>query len=74
VDTLAAAKAAKAVTINYGLFINTIINFMIVAFVLFLLLRQLNKLVAPVPATEAAPPPSEEVLLLREIRDSLKPR
>jgi len=74
VDTLAAAKAAKAVTINYGLFINTIINFMIVAFVLFLLLRQLNKLVAPVPATEAAPPPSEEVLLLREIRDSLKSR
>jgi large-conductance mechanosensitive channel len=34
----------------------------------------LNKLVAPVPATEAAPPPSEEVLLLREIRDSLKSR
>jgi large conductance mechanosensitive channel len=74
VDTLAAAKAAKAVTINYGLFINTIINFLIVAFVLFLLLRQLNKLVAPVPATEAAPPRSEEVLLLREIRDSLKSR
>ena len=74
VDTLAAAKAAKAVTINYGLFINTIINFLIVAFVLFLLLRQLNKLVAPAPATEAAPPPSEEVLLLREIRDSLKSR
>ena len=74
VDTLAAAKAAKAVTINYGLFINTIINFLIVAFVLFLLLRQLNKLVAPTPATEAAPPPSEEVLLLREIRDSLKSR
>jgi large conductance mechanosensitive channel len=74
VDTLAAAKVAKAVTINYGLFINTIINFLIVAFVLFLLLRQLNRLVAPTPATEAAPPPSEEVLLLREIRDSLKSR
>jgi large conductance mechanosensitive channel len=71
-DTLAAAKAAKAVTLNYGLFINAIINFLIVAFVLFLLLRQLNKLVAPPPAVEAAP--SEEVLLLREIRDSLKSR
>jgi large conductance mechanosensitive channel len=71
-DTLAAAKAAKAVTLNYGLFINAIINFLIVAFVLFLLLRQLNKLVAPPPAAEAAP--SEEVLLLREIRDSLKSR
>jgi large conductance mechanosensitive channel len=75
VDTLAAAKAAKDVTINYGIFINAVINFVIVAFVLFMLLRQLNKLVAPPPpATEAAPPPSEEVLLLRDIRDSLKSR
>jgi large conductance mechanosensitive channel len=75
VDTLAAAKAAKDVTINYGIFINAIINFLIVAFVLFLLLRQLNKLVAPpAPSEPAAPPPSEEVLLLRDIRDSLKSR
>jgi large conductance mechanosensitive channel len=74
-DTLAAAKAAKAVTINYGLFVNAVINFLIVAFVLFMLLRQLNKLVAPPPAAEAAlSPPSEEVLLLREIRDGLKSR
>ena len=74
-ETLAAAKAAKDVTINYGLFINAVINFLIVAFVLFLLLRQLNKLVAPPPAADAAPPPpSEEVLLLRDIRDSLKSR
>jgi len=75
VDTLAAAKAAKDVTINYGIFINAVINFLIVAFVLFLALRQLNKLVAPPPAAGAAPPPpSEEVLLLREIRDNLKSR
>jgi len=74
VETLAAAKAAKAVTLNYGLFINAIINFLIVAFVLFLFLRQLNKLVAPPVTAEAAPPPSEEVLLLRDIRDSLKAR
>jgi large conductance mechanosensitive channel len=73
VDTLAAAKAAKDVTINYGLFVNAVINFIIVAFVLFLLLRQLNKLVAPAPAAAPAPP-SEEVLVLREIRDSLKSR
>ncbi|HKY18796.1 MAG TPA: large conductance mechanosensitive channel protein MscL [Rhizomicrobium sp.] len=73
-DTLAAAKAAKAVTINYGLFINAIISFLIVAFVLFMLLRQLNKLLAPPPASDVAPLPSEEVLLLREIRDSLKSR
>jgi large conductance mechanosensitive channel len=39
-----------------------------------MMLRQINKLVAPSPTTEAAPPPSEEVLLLRDIRDSLKNR
>ena len=69
-DTLAAAKAAKAVTINYGLFVNAVINFMIVAFALFLLIRQINKLSAPKPAEAAATP--EDVLLLREIRDALK--
>ena len=74
VDTLAAAKAAKDVTINYGLFINAIIKFLIVAFALFLVLRQLNKLTAPPPAPEVAPVPPEDVLLLREIRDSLKNR
>jgi len=74
VETLAAAKAAKAVTINYGLFINACISFLIVTFILFMMLRQLNRLLAPTPTTEAAPPPSEEVLLLRDIRDSLKPR
>ena len=74
VDTLAAAKAAKDVTLNYGLFVNAIINFLIVAFVLFLMIRQINKLTAPPAAAEAAPPPSEEVLLLRQIRDSLKAR
>ena len=53
VDTLVAAKAAKDVTINYGIFINAVINFLIVAFVLFMLLRQLNKLVAPTPRPRA---------------------
>ena len=71
---MAAATAAKDVTINYGLFVNAVINFLIVAFVLFLLLRQMNKLVAPRPVDEVAPPPSEEILLLREIRDGLKAR
>ena len=74
VDTLAAAKAAKDVTLNYGLFVNAVINFLIVAFVLFLMIRQMNKLVAPPPAADAVPAPSEEILLLREIRDSLKAR
>jgi large conductance mechanosensitive channel len=69
-DTLAAAKAAKAVTINYGLFINALINFLIVAFAIFMLIRQINKLVTPKPAEVPATP--EDVLLLREIRDSLR--
>ncbi|HEY0266676.1 MAG TPA: large-conductance mechanosensitive channel protein MscL, partial [Rhizomicrobium sp.] len=60
-ETLAAAKAAKDVTLNYGLFINAIINFLIVAFALFVLIRQLNKLVAPTPAASAAQAPSEEI-------------
>ena len=47
--TLAAAKAAGAATINYGLFLNTVINFLIVAFAVFLLVRQVNRM-APKPA------------------------
>ncbi|MEY4707628.1 MAG: large-conductance mechanosensitive channel [Pseudomonadota bacterium] len=69
-DTLAAARTAKAVTVNYGLFVNAVINFMIVAFALFMLIRQINKLASPKPAEVAVTP--EDVLLLREIRDSLK--
>jgi len=75
VTTLAGAQAAKDVTLNYGLFINAVVNFLIVAFVIFLIVRQLNKLVASKPAAPAAPPPTpEDILLLREIRDSLKGR
>src|SRR5512146_3124799 len=71
--TLKAAQEAGAVTLNYGLFINTLLNFLIVAFVLFMLIRQINKLQRP---AKPAPPPAtpEDVLLLREIRDSLKSR
>jgi large conductance mechanosensitive channel len=58
--TLAQAKAAGATTINYGTFINTVINFLIVAFAVFLVVRQVNRLrrqPAPVPA--AAPTTKE---------------
>lgn len=73
--TLAEAQKAGAVTLNYGVFFNAIINFLIVAFALFLVLRQINRLVAPKAAPPAAPqPPPEETLLLREIRDLLKAR
>ena len=59
VTTLAEAKAAGAATINYGVFLNTVIDFVIVAFVVFLLVRQINKLKrqeeAPVPASRECP-------------------
>ena len=50
-DTLAAAKAAGAPTINYGLFINALIDFLIVAFVIFFIVQQVNKLTKRGPAT-----------------------
>jgi large conductance mechanosensitive channel len=68
--TLADAAKAGAVTINYGTFLNNTISFLIVAFVLFLLVRSVNKLFAATPPPPAAPP--EDVVLLREIRDLLK--
>jgi large conductance mechanosensitive channel len=52
-DSLAAAKAAGAATINYGLFLNTVIDFLIVAFVIFMIIRQVNRWQKPAPA--AAP-------------------
>ncbi|HEY5337064.1 MAG TPA: large conductance mechanosensitive channel protein MscL [Rhizomicrobium sp.] len=73
--TLADAQKAGAVTINYGLFINTIINFAVVALALFAMIRGINRLqTKPLPADVTPPPPPEDVVLLREIRDLLKTR
>jgi large conductance mechanosensitive channel len=73
--TLAEAQKAGAVTINYGVFINTIINFLVVAIALFVLVRGINRLQTEKPADPAAtPPPPDDVVLLREIRDLLKAR
>jgi large conductance mechanosensitive channel len=70
--TLAEAQKAGAITINYGVFLNAVISFLIVAFLLFIIVRQLNRLVT---RQEAVPTvPAEDVLLLREIRDLLKVR
>ena len=53
--SVVAAKAAGAVTVNYGLFINTIINFIIVAFAIFMMIKAMNKLKREQPAPAAAP-------------------
>ena len=73
-ETLAAAQEAGAATINYGMFINALINFLIIAFVVFMLVRSVNKLKAAMedPKQKDAPPPPADVKLLTEIRDLLK--
>lgn len=66
---LADAKKAGAV-LAYGNFITVAINFIILAFIIFIMIRQMNRLKRTVPAAPVAP--AEEVMLLREIRDSLQ--
>ena len=66
----AAGKKVAEVAVQYGMFIQTLIDFLIIAFVIFLLLRAYNRVRRPAVDAPAAPP--EEVLLLREIRDSLR--
>ena len=73
--TLAAATEAGAPVIKYGMFINTVLDFVIVAFAIFMVIRAMNRLkkqelAAPVPP----PAPSAEEKLLAEIRDLLKSR
>jgi large conductance mechanosensitive channel len=72
---LADAKKAGAV-FAYGSFITVALNFMILAFIIFIMVRQINKLraaaVPPPPPPAPEPPTPEEVLLLREIRDALR--
>jgi large conductance mechanosensitive channel len=68
--SLKAAQDAGAVTVNYGVFINACINFLIVAFAVFILVKQVNRFRKPAPAEPAAPTTSEKLLM--EIRDSLK--
>ncbi|MGC4252763.1 MAG: large conductance mechanosensitive channel protein MscL [Sphingobium sp.] len=63
-------KAAGVATFGWGEFLTVFVNFLILAFVIFLLMKLVNRVMAK--PEEAAEGPSEEVLLLREIRDSLK--
>jgi large conductance mechanosensitive channel len=65
--SLAEAKKAGAATINYGIFINAVIDFVIVAFVIFLLIRQINRFLAPTPAPAAEPTTKECPYCLSQI-------
>jgi large conductance mechanosensitive channel len=71
--TLVEAKKAGAV-FAYGSFLTILLNFVILAFIIFLMVKQMNKLKREAPAAPPAPPAPtpEDVLLLREIRDSLR--
>jgi len=74
-ESLAVTRQAGAPTVNIGLFINNVISFLIVAFVLFMAIKAMNQLrrkQEEEPQTE--PPPSREVQLLEEIRDALVKR
>ena len=68
----AALKAAGAPVLGYGQFVTVVINFLILAFIIFLLIRAANRMVARKEAVPAADP--AEIVLLREIRDELRRR
>lgn len=65
-----ATDTSEAVTLSYGLFINTVIDFVIIAFAIFIVVKQVNRFKKKEAAKEEKE--SEEILLLREIRDALK--
>ena len=71
--TIAEAKKAGVGTLNYGLFINALINFIIIAFIIFLIVRAANRMkTAPVVVVAVPAPPTTDQQLLMEIRDSLR--
>ena len=73
-NALDAIRKAGVPVLAYGNFITVAVNFAILAFIIFVMVKQINRLKkeAPPPAPAAPPPTPEEVLLLREIRDNLK--
>jgi large conductance mechanosensitive channel len=71
--SLAEAKVKGLATLNYGVFLNTTLEFLIIAFAIFVVVKQINRLKREAPPAPAAPPePSNEEKLLAEIRDLLK--
>lgn len=74
--SLVAAKAAGAPTLNYGVFLQSVFDFLIIAFVIFILVKQVNRFKNQAPPPQPTPPPgpTNEEKLLMEIRDLLKGR
>lgn len=74
--SLVAAKAAGAPTLNYGVFLQSVFDFLIISFVIFILVKQVNRFknAVPPPLPPAPPVPTNEEKLLMEIRDLLKGR
>jgi large conductance mechanosensitive channel len=71
--TLAEAEKAGAAVLKYGVFLQTVVDFLIIAWIVFIAIKLINRLKReepPAPATPAAP--AEDIVLLREIRDALK--
>ena len=70
-----AAGEVEAVTLNYGTFIQTVVDFLIIAFAIFLVVKAMNSMKKKEEEAPAAPPePSKEEVLLTEIRDALRSR
>ena len=68
-----ATEATEAVTLNYGVFINTVVDFTIIAFAIFMVIKAINSAKKKEEEKPKEPPkPSEEVMLLKDIRDALK--
>ena len=66
-------EAAEAVTLNYGVFISTLVDFTIIAFAIFMVIKAINSAKKKEEEKPVEPPkPSEEVMLLKDIRDALK--
>lgn len=72
-NDLASLRKAGIPVLAYGSFITVALNFIILAFIIFVMVRQINRLRRPAEEAPATPPPTpEDILLLREIRDTLK--
>ena len=71
-ETLVELRKAGVPVLAYGSFLTVAINFLILAFIIFLMIKQINRLKREEPAAEAPAAPAEDIVLLREIRDSLK--